>query len=110
MQVPTIGLDLAKHVFQIHGIDAAEKVVVRKQLRHSEVIGVLRGSAAVPDRHGARFLLTEFHLNKIFSCLIISQNGRMTLSTRSYRRWSCVCALLRAFSPKRAISSRLRSI
>jgi hypothetical protein len=26
MQVTTIGLDLAKHVFQIHGIDAAEKV------------------------------------------------------------------------------------
>ena len=25
MQVTTIGLDLAKHVFQVHGIDAAEK-------------------------------------------------------------------------------------
>src|SRR5262245_8904893 len=37
MQVATIGLDLAKHVFQIHGIDAAEKVVVRKQLRCSQV-------------------------------------------------------------------------
>jgi transposase len=37
MQVTTIGLDLAKHVFQIHGIDAAEKVVVRKQLRRSQV-------------------------------------------------------------------------
>jgi hypothetical protein len=31
-------LDLAKHVFQIHGIDAAEKVVVRKQLRRSQVM------------------------------------------------------------------------
>src|SRR6201982_1038506 len=39
MQVATIGLDLAKHVFQIHGIDAAEKVVVRKQLRRSQVMG-----------------------------------------------------------------------
>jgi len=38
MQVATIGLDLAKHVFQIHGIDAAEKVVVRKQLRRSQVM------------------------------------------------------------------------
>src|SRR3989441_5028752 len=38
MQVTTIGLDLAKHVFQIHGIDAAEKVVVRKQLRRSQVM------------------------------------------------------------------------
>ena len=33
MQVTTIGLDLAKNVFQVHGIDAAEKVIVRKQLR-----------------------------------------------------------------------------
>src|SRR5260370_565426 len=39
MQVATIGLDLAKHVFQIHGIDAAENVVVRKQLRRSQVMG-----------------------------------------------------------------------
>src|SRR4029453_7875369 len=38
MQVTTIGLDLAKHVFQIHGIDAAEKVVVRRQLRRSQVM------------------------------------------------------------------------
>jgi transposase len=39
MQVATIGLDLAKHVFQILGIDAAENVVVRKQLRRSRVMG-----------------------------------------------------------------------
>src|SRR6516165_9824478 len=30
MQVTTIGLDIAKNVFQVHGIDANEKVVVRK--------------------------------------------------------------------------------
>jgi hypothetical protein len=28
MQVTTIGLDIAKNVFQVHGIDANEKVVV----------------------------------------------------------------------------------
>jgi transposase len=33
MQMTTIGLDIAKNVFQVHGIDAAEKVVVRKQVR-----------------------------------------------------------------------------
>ena len=38
MQVTTIGLDIAKNVFQVHGIDAAEKVVVRKQLRRSQVL------------------------------------------------------------------------
>ena len=32
MQITTIGLDIAKNVFQVHGINAAEKIVVRKQL------------------------------------------------------------------------------
>jgi transposase len=38
MEITTIGLDIAKNVFQVHGIDATEKVVVRKQLRRSKVI------------------------------------------------------------------------
>jgi flavin-binding protein dodecin len=38
MQVTTIGLDIAKNVFQVHGIDAVEKVVVRKQLWRSQVL------------------------------------------------------------------------
>src|SRR5207302_5419916 len=38
MQITTIGLDIAKNVFQVHGIDAAEKVVVRKQLRRGQVM------------------------------------------------------------------------
>jgi transposase len=39
MQITTIGLDIAKNVFQVHGIDAAEKVVVRKQLRRGQILG-----------------------------------------------------------------------
>jgi transposase len=38
MQITTIGLDIAKNVFQVHGIDVAETVVVRKQLRRSQVM------------------------------------------------------------------------
>jgi len=38
MQITTIGLDIAKNVFQVHGIDAEEKVVVRKQLRRSQLL------------------------------------------------------------------------
>ena len=38
MQITTIGLDIAENVFQVHGIDAAEKVVVRKQLRRRQVL------------------------------------------------------------------------
>src|SRR5260370_33963043 len=38
MQITTIGLDMAKNVFQVHGIDAAEKAVVRKQLRRGQMM------------------------------------------------------------------------
>jgi transposase len=36
--VTTIGLDIAKSVFQVHGIDAAGKVVIRKQLKRGRVM------------------------------------------------------------------------
>jgi transposase len=42
-QITTIGLDIATHVFQVNGIDAKEKVVVRKQLRRSQVIAFFKG-------------------------------------------------------------------
>jgi transposase len=42
MQVTTIGLDIAKNVFQVHGIDANEKVVARKQLRRGQVIAFFK--------------------------------------------------------------------
>jgi transposase len=31
MQITTIGLDLAKHWFQVHGVDANGHIVVRKR-------------------------------------------------------------------------------
>ena len=42
MQITTIGLDIAKNVFQVHGIDATEKVVVRKQPRRSQVLAFFK--------------------------------------------------------------------
>src|ERR1700675_1885707 len=38
MQITTIGLDLAKSVFQVHAIDATGRVVVRKSLRRSQML------------------------------------------------------------------------
>jgi transposase len=37
-EVSTVGLDLAKHVFQVHGVDEQDNVVVRKPLRRSAVL------------------------------------------------------------------------
>lgn len=36
--ITTIGLDIAKSVFQVHGIDAAGEVVVRRQLKRRSVL------------------------------------------------------------------------
>jgi transposase len=41
MQITTIGLDLAKSVFQIHGVDATGQVAVRKSLRRSQMLHFL---------------------------------------------------------------------
>ena len=40
MEVSTIGLDLAKNVFQVHGVDKKGAVVVRKALRRSQMLPV----------------------------------------------------------------------
>ncbi len=37
MEITTIGIDLAKNVFQVHGVDRHGKAVLRKQLRRDQV-------------------------------------------------------------------------
>ena len=58
MEVTTIGLDIAKNVFQVHGVDQAGEVVIRKRLRRSRVVsffekqpGRLVGIEACPTAH-----------------------------------------------------------
>ena len=36
--ITTVGLDIAKSVFQVHGVDADGKVVVRRQLKRRYVL------------------------------------------------------------------------
>jgi hypothetical protein len=43
--ITTIGLDIAKSVLQVHGVDAEGKVIIRLCL------GLLPETAAVPSRH-----------------------------------------------------------
>jgi transposase len=60
---------LAKNVFQIHGIDDAGEVVVRKQLRRAQVLGFFAGlsrcvvgmEACATAHHWARELLALGH-------------------------------------------------
>ena len=38
MEISTIGLDLAKSIFQVHAVDASGEIVVRKALRRAQVL------------------------------------------------------------------------
>jgi hypothetical protein len=54
--ITTIGLDIAKSVFQVHGVDAGGRVVVRRQLKAGE--GYL--SADADPSSGADFVRATF--------------------------------------------------
>jgi len=74
MQVTTIGLDIAKHVFQVHGIDAAEKIVVRKQLRRSQVLEFFKAlppcliGMEVRSRNRAIAICDAFWWSELMQC------------------------------------------
>jgi transposase len=42
MQITTIGLDLAKNVFQVHGVDEVGKLTITRQLRRGQLIGFFK--------------------------------------------------------------------
>jgi transposase len=73
MHITTIGVDLAKHWFQIHGIDAAGMVAVRRRLRRTEVVEFFRRQepclvgmeACATAHHWARELITLGHEVKL---------------------------------------------
>ena len=41
--VSTVGLDLAKNVFQLHGVDVEGNAVLRKRLRRSQMLDYFEG-------------------------------------------------------------------
>lgn len=49
-EVVTIGLDIAKSVFQVHGVNSAGEAVVRRRLKRADA-AVLCQVASVPDRN-----------------------------------------------------------
>lgn len=67
--VSTIGLDIAKHVFQVHGVNAVGAVVVRRKLRRDDVAGFFRTlppcligiEACATGHHWARVLMALGH-------------------------------------------------
>jgi transposase len=67
--VTTVGLDIAKHVFQVHAIDAAGRVVANRALKRRELLAFFDGlppclvglEACGTSHHWGRELLARGH-------------------------------------------------
>jgi transposase len=75
MKVTTVGIDLAKNVFQVHGIDERGKAVLRKQLRRVQVAVffgnlppcVIGMEACASAHHWARLLQSKGYVVKLIA-------------------------------------------
>jgi transposase len=69
--ITTIGLDIAKSVFQVHGVDADGQVVIRRQLKRRYVLAFLE---------------------RLAPCLIgIEACASSHLGHASFRHWDTMC-------------------
>ena len=66
-QVITVGLDIAKHVFQVHGIDDEGVIVIRRKVRRSELLNFFR--AIKPCLVGIEACATAHHWGRELSAL-----------------------------------------
>lgn len=72
-KIITIGLDIAKNVFQVHGVDAAGAVVVRQKLRRSALLAFFERmepslvgiEACATAHHWARSIMAFGHTVKL---------------------------------------------
>jgi transposase len=73
--VSRIGMDTSKHIFQLHGVDAAERSVLRKKLRRKDMVTfferldptVIPIEACGASHHWARLLQSFGHELKLIA-------------------------------------------
>lgn len=56
MQVTTIGINLAKNIFQVHGVDAGGAIVVRKRLGRSKCAVIFREPSSMTQEMAMLFV------------------------------------------------------
>lgn len=67
MHIATIGVDLAKHIFQVHGVDTEGRVVLRRRLRRAQLMPFF--AALPPCRIGMEACGTAHHWAREFRAL-----------------------------------------
>ena len=94
MQITTIGLDLAKHVFQAHGMDESGTAVIRKRLRRAEVLPffaeldpcLVGMEACATAHHWARELMKLGHTVKLMPPAYVKPMSGVGRTTRPMQR------------------------
>ena len=75
MKVTRVGIELAKEMFQVHGVDGGDKTVVRRRLRRGEMIAYFKKlppcligmEACASSHHWARILSEQGHTVKLIA-------------------------------------------
>jgi len=67
MQITTIGLELAKHVFQVHCVGSGGQVAIRRKLRRAEVVDLF--SQIAPCLVGMEACATAHHWGRELKAL-----------------------------------------
>jgi len=75
LNITTIGIDLAKNVFQVHGVEARGKAVLRRQLRRDQMASffanlpacVIGMEACASSHHWARKLQGMGHTVRLMA-------------------------------------------
>ena len=62
--ITTIGLDIAKSVFQVHGVDAEGQVVIRRQLKRRFVLAYFQKLLRLSQRHSECLVDSYYFSNK----------------------------------------------
>ena len=73
--VSRIGMDTSKHIFQLHGVNAAERSVLRKKLRRKDMVTIFERLAPTviaieacgASHHWARLLQSFGHEVKLIA-------------------------------------------
>ena len=90
--VTTIGLDIAKSVFQVHGIDAAGKVLIRRQLKRRYLLAffeklppcLVGAEACGTSHHWARELTKLGHEVRLMPAAYVKPYVKLCRPTHNF--------------------------
>ena len=116
--ITTIGLDIAKSVFQVHGIDAAGEVVIRRQLKRRSVLAFFQKlppclvgiEACASSHHWSRELQALGHTVRLMPPAYVKpyvkrqKNDMLTLRLFARRLPEPICGLCRQRHPSSRVA------